>query len=123
MSYDMVIMKESPGEVRFELPTRAVYGTHKLMQRVILLLFSDDGELSSYVGGQTNAQSLTDSVMIRETARVFDAINGDLPSDYTDDEKLDSMELNKLEMQGTSVSIDISVTTVSGNIESTIINL
>ena len=123
MSYDMSILNRESGLVKFKVPDNLATGLNKLLQQVMILLMSDDGELINYVGGQANNQALTPDVLVREAARVTQAIDESTSVDIPDDERLEDLEILKLDESGTYTRINVSVVAVSSAADSVIINL
>jgi hypothetical protein len=123
MTYDMQIFGAVPGLVNFSVPSDITNGVNKLMHRVIILLFSDDGELINYIKGSANTQSLKEEILTRETARVVETLNSNTDSDAPDDEVIQTLTLALLEGKGSHVTLDISVTSESQDSQSILINL
>ena len=123
MSYDINITNKEPGLVQFELPSRIIKGTRKLLQQVMILLLSDDGQFIEYVGGKSNNASLNDDVLISEAARVTEIINNTSSVNVPDSERLEELEITKIEEEGTYARVNVSVTAVNQDIDSTILNL
>lgn len=123
MSEDMRIFDSVPGLVDYELPDYTTVGEHKLLQRVVVLLFADDGELIKYIGGRANIQSLTEDVLVRETGRVSNTIMNDTPVDAPSTEILSELDILLLDHSDTRARIDLSVVSEDSNTDSVIVTL
>jgi len=121
MYMDMRILKGNTGLVLFELPENAASGSLKLLQQVIALLFSDDGEFVEYIGGRANSSSISEALLSRESSRILDTVQENTPENASDDERLGSLLFDKLDVSGTRVNIMITVTSVSQNTESAVV--
>jgi hypothetical protein len=123
MSYDMQIIPAITGKIVFGVPEQLCNGINKLMQRVIIILMAEDGELIHYTGGRAITRSLTEEVLTRETARVAGTLQRNTPSNTPDSEILGELVLAQLVNEGSSVLIDISVKAANSDINSLIFNL
>ena len=123
MSYDMQIFQNIPGSIQFEIPLDLTDGTSKLLQRVVIILFADNGELIQYTNGSANTRALTEDVLIRETARVAEVLQLNTTIDTPDSEILDELVLSNLNAEGSSARINIAMTAVNSDMSSIIFNL
>jgi hypothetical protein len=123
MTFDLEIFKSVPGIIEYTAPKSVVTGTRKMLQRVLAILLSDDGDLIKYVGGGANASALTDIILVGESGRVADVMNKTTPRDAPDSEVLAELDIRRLEQKGSKVRIDISVMSENSNTDSIILNL
>lgn len=123
MTYDLMIYRNLPGIVTYVPPENVTTGTHKLLQRVIAVLFDDDGELIGLIGGKANEQSVSDGLITREIGRTAETISNDTPFDAPDSEKLASLDLIMLNHSGKGVNLNLSIESENSDIISTVINI
>ena len=123
MAYDLKIFDNKAGSIKFVLPDSGIDGTGKLVQRVVISLFSDNGELIKFTKGSANATALTETLLVNETNRVKELLFNNTPAHYPDSEKLDALSLKSLNSSGSSASIEVSVTSVDMSTDNITINL
>lgn len=124
MIYDINITDGKSGLVSFIVPDRLVAGPEKLLQQVMILLFSDDGDFIDYAGGGSVSQTLDDTILSAETSRIKEAIYSNAYEGLPPSESLDDLVITAVPgTSGSAVGINISVTTVDGVSTNTVINI
>lgn len=123
MAYDLKILNNRSGRIDFVLPDSPVEGASKLMQRVIITLFSDDGSLIKFAKGSANANGLTETMLTNETNRVKELLFNNTPAHYPDSERLSTLSLLSVENNKGSAQIEIALTSADMHTDNITINL